>query len=227
MAFKMKGSPMHRNFGIGAPTKKTTPYKDKGDHDHPHKGQPSWDESEREYLYNQAGMGDAYNKRRGREKPLEVVTKDYEIGSSEIRDANREEGKTAEFSERLQKSKGATGLLDDLANYEETSLGVSKSKQQQAKRKLEKARAGSAVKKRSRIKGKRKKAKESARQSVEGAARIGKNLDEKKLFKQEFHNLKRMEAWGQEDEAREKGKTKKAARKRKKFDKHTKKMFSA
>ena len=141
MAFKMRRNPLQRNFGIGASTKKTTPYKDKGDHDHPHQGQPSWDESEREALYNQAGMGDAYNKRRGREKPLEVLTKDYKIGSSEIRDANREEGKTAEYSKRLQKSKGATGLLDDLANYEETSLGVSKSKQQQAKRKLEKAKA--------------------------------------------------------------------------------------
>ena len=78
-----------------------------------------------------------------------------------------------------------------------------------------------------RIKGKRKKAKESARQAMEGVARIGAKLDEKKLRKQEFHNLKRMEAWGQEDEAREKGKIKKADRKRKKFDKHTKKMFNA
>jgi len=160
MAFKMKGSPMYRNFGIGAPTKKTGPYKDKGDHDHPH-GNQSWDESEREALYNQAGMGDAYNKRRGSERVLENLTDSYKIGSSASRDKLREQDKTAGYSEKLNKSKGTTGLLDDLANYEETSLGVSKSKQQQSKRKLEKARAqaDSPIKKKTkadRIRGRKK-----------------------------------------------------------------------
>lgn len=157
MAFKMKGNPMHRNFGIGAPTKKTSAYKDQGDHNHPHgetdsRLDPKEKEIERESVYNQAGMGKAYDKRRGSEKVLENLTKSYEIGSNETRDTLRDEGKTAEYNEKLQKSKGAMGLLDDLANYEETSLGVSKSKQQQAKRKLEKARAqaDSPVKKKTR-----------------------------------------------------------------------------
>ena len=78
-----------------------------------------------------------------------------------------------------------------------------------------------------RIKGKRKKAKESARQSVEGAARMGTQLDEKKLFKQELHGLKAKQALGQSIEAKKKGKTKKAGRKREKYDEQTQKMFKA
>jgi|21_taG_2_1085346.scaffolds.fasta_scaffold222889_2 hypothetical protein len=78
-----------------------------------------------------------------------------------------------------------------------------------------------------RIKGKRKKAKESARQSVEGAARLGAQLDEKKLFKQGLHSLKATQALGQSIEAKKKGKTNKAKRKRKRHDKQTQKMFNA
>tara|TARA_R100000005_G_C4964807_1_gene180030 strand:- start:499 stop:996 length:498 start_codon:yes stop_codon:yes gene_type:complete len=163
MAFKMKGNPMQRNFGIGAPTKKTSAYKDRGDHNHPHGGtdsrlDPKEKETEREAVYNQAGMGKAYDKRRGSEKVLESLTDQYKVGSSKNRDRLDKEGKTAEYSEKLQKSKGATGLLDDLANYEETSLGVSKSKQQQAKRKLEKARAqaNSPAKKKTKAKRRRR-----------------------------------------------------------------------
>ena len=62
-------------------------------------------------------------------------------------------------------------------------------------------------------KSKRKQAKDSAKQSVEGAAKLGVQLDEKKLFKQELHDLKRMKAL--------------AKGKHKKFEKHTKKMFNA
>ena len=78
-----------------------------------------------------------------------------------------------------------------------------------------------------RIKGKRKKAKESARQSVEGAARIGVQLDEEKLFKQELHSLKATQAQIQAMDAEEKGKTRKARRKRKKQDRQTQKMMDA
>jgi hypothetical protein len=77
------------------------------------------------------------------------------------------------------------------------------------------------------IKGKRKKAKESAKQSAKAAARIGVSLDEKKLRKQELHNLKATQALGKSIEANEKGKTKKADRKLKKYDKQIQKMFNA
>tara|TARA_Y100000004_G_scaffold82592_1_gene92630 strand:+ start:264 stop:533 length:270 start_codon:yes stop_codon:yes gene_type:complete len=77
------------------------------------------------------------------------------------------------------------------------------------------------------IVGKRKKAKKSAKQSVERAARIGVGLDEKKLRKRELHNLKSTKALVQEIDAKNKGKTKKAKRKRKKYDKQIQKMFNA
>ncbi len=78
-----------------------------------------------------------------------------------------------------------------------------------------------------RIKGKRKKAKESAGQSVESAARIGVQLDEKKLRKSYLHDLKATEAQVQESIAEKKGQTRKARRKRKKYDKQIQKMFNA
>tara|TARA_R100000234_G_scaffold106165_1_gene76670 strand:+ start:489 stop:731 length:243 start_codon:yes stop_codon:yes gene_type:complete len=73
----------------------------------------------------------------------------------------------------------------------------------------------------------RKKAKASAKKDAESAKRLGVSLDEKKLFKQNLHGLKATKALVQSLDAAKKGKTGKAKRKRKKYDRQTKKMFKA
>ena len=73
-AYKMKGSPMQRNFGIGSPMKHDDLTKE--DHEHPHLGTQDGEKgtyhSEKEYDFRKDLPGDQ-KKREKKERRKEII----------------------------------------------------------------------------------------------------------------------------------------------------------